>query len=158
MYRRQGFYEKLQWKFRRPVPPPGNIQRIVRGVMLMGVCDQPAKGDCFNFVQYNGDYGCTSCLSKGELLHTDAGGHVHVYPHELQIHPRTSGQTVAHANLATPGEPVMGVKGNSALFLIMPDFIRGTAIDRMHCSDGGVIKKILTLLFDAAYSNELRFY
>ncbi|CAG5073433.1 Protein of unknown function [Cotesia congregata] len=132
---------------------PDNHQIIVRGVVLMGVCDQPAKSDCFNFMLYNADFGCTSCLSRGQSLRTDAGGHVHVYPNEPQIQLRTSLQTVAKGNLATPDQPIMGVKGNSALFLIMPDFIRGTAIDRMHCCDGGVIKKILRLLFDSNYSD-----
>ncbi|XP_044585098.1 uncharacterized protein LOC123265424 isoform X1 [Cotesia glomerata] len=134
---------------------PDNNVIVVRGVVLMGVCDQPAKSDCFNFMLYNADFGCTSCLSKGQSLRTDAGGTVHVYPHEPQVQLRTSQQTVTHGNLATPDEPVMGVKGNSALCLIMPDFIRGTAIDRMHCSDGGVIKKILSLLFDATYSDNV---
>ncbi|CAD6222033.1 GSCOCG00005298001-RA-CDS [Cotesia congregata] len=121
----------------------------------MDVCDQPAKSDCLNFVLYNADFGCTSCLIQDQTLCTDAGGHVHVYPYEPQTQLRTSVQTIQHANLTTPDQSVMGVKGNSALLLIMPDFIRRIAIDRMHCCDGGVIKKILTLLFDASYSDKV---
>lgn len=34
----------------------------------------------------------------------------------------------------------------------MPNFIRGMAIDRMHGVDGGVVKKLLTLLFDVKYA------
>ncbi|CAD6216259.1 GSCOCG00011321001-RA-CDS [Cotesia congregata] len=46
----------------------------------------------------------------------------------------------------------MGVKGPCALSKFMPDFIVGTAIDRMYCIDGGVVKKLLTLWFDSTYS------
>lgn len=49
----------------------------------------------------------------------------------------------------------MGVKGYSAFSKIMPDFIKGMAIDHMHCVDGGVIKKILTLLTDAKYKSNV---
>ena len=57
------------------------------------------------------------------------------------------------AHNARPNEPVHGVKGFSALSHSMPDFIKGMAIDRMHCVEGGVLKKILTLIFDNKFRN-----
>lgn len=47
----------------------------------------------------------------------------------------------------------MGVKGHTVISKIMPDFINGMAIDRMHCIDGGVMKKLMTLFFDQKYSD-----
>ncbi|KAK0072981.1 hypothetical protein PV325_010430, partial [Microctonus aethiopoides] len=40
----------------------------VKGIMLMGTCDLPAKCQCLNFKQFNSDYGCPSCLCKGERV------------------------------------------------------------------------------------------
>lgn len=47
--------------------------------------------------------------------------------------------------------PVRGVKGHSIFSKIMPDFIKGICIDRMHGVDGGVAKKLYTLFFDKTY-------
>ncbi|XP_067203636.1 uncharacterized protein [Linepithema humile] len=131
---------------------PNNNNIIVRGVTLMGICDLPAKSECLNFIQFNGDFGCPSCLCKGQRVPISKG-FLHVYPYENQIELRTSEQTIEYANLATPDHPIMGVKGYSAFSKIMPDFIKGIGIDRMHCADGGTIKKILTLVSDAKYKN-----
>lgn len=59
---------------------------------------------------------------------------------------------MALAEEATPDQPQLGVNGHTALSKLMPDFMRGMCIDRMHAVDGGVVKKILTLLFDNAYN------
>lgn len=45
------------------------------------------------------------------------------------------------------------MKGYTALSQIMPDFIDGMAIDRMHSVDGGVAKKLFRLFFDHEYRN-----
>lgn len=53
--------------------------------------------------------------------------------------------------VAESDKPVMGVKGPTALSKLMPDFIKGIAIDRMHGVEGGVVKKMLTLLFNVEH-------
>ncbi|CAL1685139.1 unnamed protein product [Lasius platythorax] len=134
---------------------PDNNNIIVRGIVLMGICDLPAKSECLNFIQFNGDFGCPSCLCKGERVPILPKGFVHVYPYNDQLQLRTSQQSVEYANLATSDHPIMGVKGHSVFSKIMPDFIKGIGIDRMHCADGGVIKKILMLLSDVKYRNKV---
>ncbi|CAD6223282.1 GSCOCG00011739001-RA-CDS, partial [Cotesia congregata] len=65
---------------------------------------------------------------------------------------RTSEQSREYGNLALlNNKEHFGVKGPCALSNIMPDFIAGTAIDKMHCVDNGVVKKLLSLWFDSAY-------
>ncbi|KAK0078758.1 hypothetical protein PV325_002124 [Microctonus aethiopoides] len=75
--------------------------------------------------QFNGLHGCTYCLQPGETFH---------FPQASES-----------------GHPVMGVKGPCYLSRLMPNFIFGTGIDRMHCVDGRVIKKLLTLWFNVKY-------
>ena len=41
----------------------------------------------------------------------------------------------------------MGAKGPTVLSQLMPDFILGMGLDRMHSVDGGVVKKVLNLFF-----------
>lgn len=68
---------------------------------------------------------------------------------------RTSINCVNWSQTATEGDPIFGIKSLTALAKYMPDFIGGIAIDRMHCINGGAIKKISTLLFDIQYRNEV---
>lgn len=66
------------------VLPNGNTI-TVRGVILMGTCDLPAKCQCLNMMQYNGEYGCCICLCKGITYQLGPNSHVHVYPYEKEI-------------------------------------------------------------------------
>ncbi|KAK0077664.1 hypothetical protein PV326_009897 [Microctonus aethiopoides] len=128
---------------------------VVKGIMLMGTCDLPAKCQCLNFKQFNSDYGCPSCLYRDERVQTGPRNYVHVCLYENDIQLRISENTIAYADEATLNESVMGVKGYCALSKLVPDFIKGMAIDRMHGVDGGVAKKLLTLLFDVKYARSL---
>ena len=130
-----------------------NTAITVRGVLLMGVCDLPAKYECLNFIQYNGDHGCAACLLKGETVTLESGGKVHVYPYTDELTLRTTQESIAHANRATPNNPVFGVKGPTMFSRLMPDFIRGMGIDRMHGGDGGVLKRMMSLFFDVEFRN-----
>lgn len=129
----------------------------VRAILLMGTCDLPEKSECLNFIQFNGNYGCPSRLLPGECVLVNpedaTEGHVHVYLRCNELQPRTVENCIEYANRATIDIPYMGVKGGSALSKLMPDYIRGMAIDRMHGVDAGVVKKTLILLFDAKYNN-----
>lgn len=125
--------------------------KTVRGVLLMGVADLPAKSAFFNFVQFNGDYGCPLCYCKGENVPIDPKGSVHIYRYENELKLRSSQECVEYADTASPDNPIMGIKGHTAFSKLMPDFIEGIGIDRMHCVDGGVVKKMLLLWFDVKY-------
>lgn len=143
-------FQKLKEGIQIDVPPL-DTNVVVRGILLMGTCDLPAKASCLNYTQFNGEYGCPVCFSKGETLHLPTGGNVHVYPYSKAFDLRTLITCNLHAHSGTIENPQMGVKGPTILSLLMPDFIKGMAIDRMHGVDGGVVKKILSLLFDTKF-------
>ncbi|KAK0176931.1 hypothetical protein PV328_001029 [Microctonus aethiopoides] len=127
----------------------------VRGLLLYGACDLPAKSLFLNMTQFNGKYGCPACLCPGEFLNLDSGGRTHIYPYNEDLPMRTAEETKRHGNIALgTNDPVMGVKGPCVLANLMADFILGTTVDRMHGVDGGVVKKLFTLWFESAYSNK----
>ncbi|XP_026465557.1 uncharacterized protein LOC113368172, partial [Ctenocephalides felis] len=68
----------------------------------------------------------------------ETGGNVHVYPYTNNIEKRTLQNCRSFADNASRDAPIMGIKGPTALSLIMPDYVMGMAIDRMHCVEGGV--------------------
>lgn len=115
--------------------------RTVRGVLLMGVADLLAKSAFLNFVQFNGDYGCPLCYCKGESVSIAPKGSVHVYRYENELKLRSLDECIKYADEASTDHPIMGIKGHTAFSKLMPDFIEGVGIDRMHCVDGGVVKK-----------------
>lgn len=70
--------------------PSNDITINVKGILLMGTCDLVARCQCINFIQFNGDYGCSVCLCKGKNVPILPNGHVHVYPYENERVLRTS--------------------------------------------------------------------
>ncbi|CAG5102758.1 Protein of unknown function, partial [Cotesia congregata] len=126
---------------------------LFMSILISGTADTPAKSDFLNFKKFNGAFGCMTCCTERENVETEHGS-THVYPYEEQVVMRTSANCIKWSQTATEENPLFGVKGPTALANYMPDFIGGLAIDRMHCVDGGVIKKILTLLFDYKYRDE----
>lgn len=123
----------------------------VRGILLMGTCDMQAKSLFLNMTQYNGLHGCPACYCPGESVAINLTSHVYAYQYEPNPQLRTLQECEAYANTATPDVPIMGIKGPNAFSRIMPDYIRGMAIDRMHGIEGGVVKKILKLLFNVQF-------
>ncbi|XP_074100574.1 uncharacterized protein LOC141528425 [Cotesia typhae] len=133
---------------------PGENEITVRGALLMGVCDLPAKIDSLNFVNFNSKYGCSVCFFEGRVMQIGPRSHLQVYPYSNTFQLRTSRICKDLARQATPANPQLGIKGPTSLAKLMPDFMSGMCIDRMHAVDGGVIKKILNLVFNISYRNE----
>ena len=50
-------------------------RKIVRGKLLMGVFDLPAKASATYMKQYNGKYGCNYCTDEGELIARNIGAY-----------------------------------------------------------------------------------
>ena len=46
--------------------------------------DLPARAMLQNCVQFNGYYGCCACEQPGVSIQTDGGGHVLIYPYNLE--------------------------------------------------------------------------
>ena len=123
----------------------------VRGVLLTGTCDTPARCECLNFTNFNGKYGCSFCLIEGVNVPLEPKGHVFAFPYQNELSIRTSENTQRFAPTASADNPVMGVKGPTVFSQLMPDLILGMGLDRMHGVEGGVVKKVLNLLFNVEY-------
>ncbi|KAE8752462.1 hypothetical protein FOCC_FOCC000933 [Frankliniella occidentalis] len=136
----------------------GNATRV-RAMVLAGVCDTPAKSSFFNFNAHNGYYGCTFCEIRGAQVHLPARDdqpqkrkHVYHYQELLSLRSINTYEQLARAAVDSP-DPVLGIKGPTALHLFMPDFLKGGAIDPMHLVTG-VSRKLLKIHFDSKWSRE----
>ncbi|XP_071633972.1 uncharacterized protein [Temnothorax longispinosus] len=124
----------------------------VRGKLLLGTCDLPAKSTFIKIKSFNGKYGCPVCEFTGETIRFPDGSHNFCYRYAEHFNKRTLKNMNNHAREAQrTGEAVFGVKSQTALRLIMPDFVRGMGIDLMHILSG-IVKKLMTLHFDSKYS------
>ena len=54
-------------------------QLLLRVQLLSGVFDAPARAAIQDFVQFNGYFGCGTCLAEGKSLTTTRGGHKIVF-------------------------------------------------------------------------------
>ena len=121
----------------------------VRGMVISGTCDLPAKALFLNIQNYNGKFGCPNCEIKTQQVEN-----VQVYPFPDDSNLRTTETTKNYARQAIDrGEHVHGVKGPSALSLVVYDYMNTTGIDEMHCLYQGVTKKLLGFWFDAEFCN-----
>ena len=102
------------------------------------VCDALARCMVQNLVQFNGKYGCSSCLSTGENVLLERG-QVHVYPYDLSnpgtghADLRSHTDTEKSAKQAEISRSVVnGVKGYMPLYgLPLFDIIRQVTVDYM---------------------------
>lgn len=134
--------------------PDEDVPILVRGLLLWGTCDLPAKAYMLNMQQYNGRCGCPTCYQPGETVDSTW---VYLNKPELQ-RLRTDGEARALANLAArTGKIQEGHKGWAELFNIVAEPIRTTNIDSLH-GVFGVTKKVLKLLFFTDFAGSLRHY
>jgi hypothetical protein len=131
----------------------------VKFFLIAGVYDKPARYALINMIQFNGDYGCTKCLQKGESLKTDSGGYSHVYPFQENDPTgpnRTHEEYLDHLKVAQlNNHNEYGVKGAcilSCLKFYKP--VSSTCIDYMHSLLEGVVKRLFHHWFDSSYSSK----
>ena len=102
-------------------------------------------------LQYNREFGCAKCETKGAHLST------HVYPIDNNAELRvtdTVDATAAKVYKSESGELEKRIKSQTELSLWVYDFIRTTVIDDLHCVYLGVTKHLMKLWFDNSYTNE----
>lgn len=128
----------------------GLAQRIiVRGIIICGTCDMPAKACFLNMHDHKGIFGCMKCK-----IQSKNHGRTRVYRYKKNIPLRTSEETVYQGIQAhEQKKPCQGVKGPTIISKITHDFIRTTAIDTMHCVYLGVVKSLFMLWFDVSHRN-----
>lgn len=132
--------------------PDGRVIHV-RGILLSGTCDLPAKADFLNMIAHDGKFGCPNCKNPGKTFTHVTGGTSHVSAYENEQEMRTTAATNEHANPALLERRLYkGVKDPCALSRLMPDFIEGVANNYMHGIFCGVTKRLLSLWFDSAFS------
>lgn len=140
-----------------------NAPQKIRAILLCGTCDLPAKSLFLNITQFNGKFGCPSCEYEGVSISTITSKSIVVFPYVDRFVPRRLEETLEFAqqalrnkiNKKTMNEKtsVKGIKGPCFLSNLMPDYIKGTAIDVMHAVFEGVTKKLLYLWIDSSFSS-----
>lgn len=138
-------------------------QKILRSVILSAVFDAPARCAVQNFIQFNGYFGCGTCLIHGESTATLKGRKTTFqfdYSEECNNRGfrtlRTAEQTKIHAMEAErSSKAVFGVKGVSWLLSSVKfDIIRGVGIDYMHTVCLGITKLLIKFCTDNSFKNE----
>ncbi|KAK3910766.1 Halomucin [Frankliniella fusca] len=138
---------------------PNNREILVKGKILCGTCDLPAKAKFLQFKQYNGAFGCARCMQEGARA-VAGKTTVQVYPYEPDVPMRTHEQTklfaaeALEARTRNRNASVSGVKGPSLLTKLVPDIIRCTVIDIMHGCFLGVARLLVDLLFSSSFSTQ----
>ncbi|MCH9716718.1 MAG: hypothetical protein K0U52_06490, partial [Gammaproteobacteria bacterium] len=121
----------------------GGRQVLLKAKLLSAVFDLPARSAVLNMKQYNGEYGCTCCLSKGKAI----GGSRIYLPQEMAP-MRSHAQTVSLAEDVIAGSSLQGVKGPCIIneHLNIP---HSFPLDYMHCVLERVTKLLLSSWFNS---------
>lgn len=129
----------------------------VKGRVLAAVGDLPAKALFMRLMQYNGLYSCFYCTSSG-ARYALTKNTVQVFPYTRNFEIRKHadminfGREALHARQLDPEATVYGVKGPSQLAVCLPDIVRSGGLDVMHSCFLGLMRTLIELWFDPAYS------
>ena len=123
--------------------------KTIRIKLLFCVFDLVAKASVLNFKQFNGAYGCHTCLHPGQYLGTQ------VYPPaEPDFRVRTCRDVTEAIQEGRATETVVqGVKGPSVLRGYI-DVIKGVPADYMHCVLEGVMGSLLKMWTDSRFHSQ----
>lgn len=131
----------------------GEVIRAIIIPMLV-TADALAKAYMLNLVQHMGHKGCPYCLHEGTILE----GTTQIrYCNRHNARCRTNNQVRNDMIQAhTSGQSVNGYRGISALvaFGNSFDIVWQVVIDKMHCIDMGVVKKLFNLFLHNKNRNE----
>ena len=127
----------IAWK------PDGNNEITSRFVTLICPVDSVARASLLNMTQFNGEFGCTFCYSKGEV-----NDFTRTYPIEKNAPSRTHDEIRQDMIEAHESQSkVRGVKGISSLIQLKElDLSKGVVVDSTHNIFMGVVKQHTELL------------
>lgn len=130
------------------IPTPSGM-KVIRGKLLFGVFDMPAKVQMLNMKNFNGKYGCPTCLNPG--IHY---ARAHIYLPDVDAAPRTQRSVITSAEEAErSGDFVQGIKGRSILTRCL-DIVDGIPVDYMHAVLEGITKWLLRAWFESSNHRE----
>ena len=112
-----------------------------RAKLELTIFDLPAKASLLCAKQYNGKYGCSVCLHRGEY-----SGRSHVYP-PTEYPEHTYRSVLLAARLAeAKGDAVYGIKGVSPMSTAL-HLVDSVPVDYMHTVLEGVMRTLLRYWF-----------
>lgn len=114
--------------------------------------DAAARCSIQGIQQYNGQYGCSWCLCKGEVVEKGRGfTRAYSVVNEL---PRTHESIIQHgnANVASGDKHTFGVKTVSPLMLLQNfNMVESFIVDYMHCVLLGCVRQFMDLWLNSKY-------
>ncbi|XP_029176567.1 uncharacterized protein LOC114944694 isoform X2 [Nylanderia fulva] len=121
---------------------------------LLASVDTVARPLIQNIKQFNGIYGCSYCLHKGEQI-SIRRGQIRIYSGDKKAMRRMKQHYKYVEKAINEGRPIKGVKGPSiVMFLSTFHIIHSFPPEYMHSVLLGVTKLFGTLWFDSANSNK----
>ena len=135
------------------------IDQLIKGYVLYGVFDKPARASVFNLIASNGYHSCLKCIQSGSTIKNKNGNSVHVFPYQKND---PSGPERTKLNYSDNLEQLqnnknfkfLGIKGPTVLFQLAYFTIENIQIDYMHSIMFGVIKSFFDLWFSSEFSSE----
>lgn len=123
------------------------IEKVIKGVLITGTLDNPARDSLLNKVSFNAKEGCF-CKETGETVENRAGKRT------IVVHPFKEGESLltreeydhASAKADHQNSPVFGIQGLCFLFLLST-MNYNLALDYLHTICLGVAKKMLNIWF-----------
>ncbi|XP_049273652.1 uncharacterized protein LOC125759283 [Rhipicephalus sanguineus] len=139
--------EAVRWQYK------GNLHASKPHVLCVSV-DAPARASVQNMVTFNGYFGCTWCLMRGE--HKEGSLR---YTMGLPAEARTTSRVKEDMKLtATVKDTVNGLKGPTALMNLKGlDLVNGYSVEYMHCVLQGVSRQLTETILSSSNSGQ-RFY
>ncbi|KAL1480323.1 hypothetical protein MTO96_051129 [Rhipicephalus appendiculatus] len=133
--------------------PKGNA-RVSKPHVLCVSVDAPARASVQNMVTFNGYFGCTWCVMRGE--HKEGSLR---YTTGFPAEARTSSRVKEEMELATVlKDTVNGLKGPTALMNLKGlDLVNGYSVEYMHCVLQGVSRQLTETILSSSNSGQ-RFY
>lgn len=128
--------------------------RVVKVVPMIFTADALAKSDVLNLTHHNGYYGCPYCLHSG--THIQGTTQIRYCKRHNAVNRKNEQARKDMERAHKTATVVNGYKGLSPLLALGQSFdiVWQTVIDKMHCVDLGVIKKMFDLFLTQKYRNE----
>lgn len=127
---------------------------LIKVYALLASVDTVARPLIQNIKQFNGIYGCSYCLHKGEQISVRKG-QIRIYSGDKKAMRRMKQHYKYVEKAINEGRPIKGVKGPS-IVMLLPTFhiIHSFPPEYMHSVLLGVTKLFGTLWFDSVNSNK----
>lgn len=129
-------------------------KKVVKIIPMLFTADALAKADVLHLIQHNGRFGCPYCLHPG--THIEGTKYIRYCNRNCNTNRTNRGARNDMIQAHHSGAIVNGYKGLSPLLAMGNQFdvVWQTVIDKMHCVEMGVIKKMFDLFLNNKYRSE----